>query len=336
MKLPVTTRLLGAFFSAAVVMSSLVLPSQSFAEDLMPVMPEAPEISADFPFNSHYIDILGSKIHYIDKGEGDPILFIHGNPTSSYLWRNVIPHLETQGRVIALDLIGMGKSGKPDIDYTFADHIQYVEGFIDTLKLKNITLVLHDWGSALGLDYASRHENNVKGIAFMEAIVPPGMPVASYEVMGPPGESFRTMRDPIKGPELIIKQNMFIEQLLPSSVIRKLTESEMDAYRAPFLDLQSRKPILVWPNEIPIAGVPENTTRVISTYGKWMVNTDLPMLHLHASPGALNPPQVAEWLVQNVNNIESSYIGPGIHFVQEDHPHVIGHAIADWRRRLMK
>ncbi|MCZ6819755.1 MAG: haloalkane dehalogenase [Calditrichaeota bacterium] len=275
-------------------------------------------------------------MHYVDKGEGDPILFIHGNPTSSYLWRNVIPHLETQGRVIAIDLIGMGKSDKPDIDYTFADHIQYVEGFIDTLKLKNITLVLHDWGSALGLDYASRHENNVNGIAFMEAIVPPGMPVASYEVMGPPGEFFRTMRDPVKGAELIIKQNMFIEEVLPSSVMRKLNEVEMDAYRAPFIDAKSRKPILVWPNEIPIGGVPANTVRVVSAYGKWMVNTDLPMLHLYASPGALNPPQVAEWLVQNVNNIESSYIGPGIHYVQEDHPHVIGKAIADWRRRLMK
>ena len=291
-------------------------------------------ISAEFPFESRFIEVLGSNLHYVEKGQGDPILFIHGNPSSSYLWRNIMPYLEEQGRVIAVDLIGMGKSDKPDLDYTFADHIRYVEGFIQALDLKNITLVIHDWGSALGLDYASRHEDNVKGFAMMEALIPPLLPWESYEAMGDTvGGMFRTMRDPVQGPQFLVEQNGFIEMILPIAVVRDLTPQEMEAYRAPFLEKSSRKPVLVWPNEIPIGGTPENATRVIKNYSQWLMETSLPKLHIYASPGSLNPPQAVKFLQTRLRNYETAYVGLGIHFIQEDQPDAIGRALSDWYRR---
>lgn len=297
----------------------------------------APAISAEFPFESRFVTVLGSRMHYVDEGEGAPILFLHGNPTSSYLWRNVMPHLAGQGRLVALDLIGMGQSEKPDIGYTYADHIRYVEGFIEALDLKDITLVLHDWGSALGFDYASRHPGNVSGIAFMEAIVPPAAPVRSYEAMGPVGARFRAWRTPGTGEQLILEQNQFVEQVLGgTAVVRKLTADEMAYYRAPYPDAASRKPTLVWPREMPIAAAPARNVRLVERYSAWMTSTRLPMIHFWARPGALNPEPVAQWLVQHIHNLDSVFVGRGVHFIQEDHPEVIGRAIADWMRRNVR
>ena len=170
------------------------------------------DISSDFPYESNYVDILGSRMHYVDKGDGDPILFLHGQPTSSYLWRNIMPHLEGQGRVIAPDNIGFGKSDQPDLDYTFEDHYRYIEAFIEALDLKNITLVVHDWGSGLGLHYANLHHENVKGIVTMESILAPLMPAESYEALPKPLEDFfRMMRDPVMGPQKMIEENYFVE-----------------------------------------------------------------------------------------------------------------------------
>lgn len=173
-------------------------------------------ISSDFPFEPHHVSVHGSMMHYVDVGEGDPVLFLHGNPTWSYLWRNIIPYLEPHARCVAPDLIGMGKSDTPEeIDYDFFDHVKYLEAFIDKLGLENITLVVHDWGSGLGFHYASRHPDNVKAIAFMEAFV---QPWPSYEAMGPQGAAmFKQMRTPDVGKELVIEQNMFVEQILPSA-----------------------------------------------------------------------------------------------------------------------
>lgn len=297
---------------------------------------EPPAISSEFPFESRYVTVEGSRMHYVEEGEGDPVLFLHGNPTSSYLWRNVIPHLSTQGRAIAVDLIGMGKSDKPDLDYTFADHYRYVQGFIEALELQDLTLVIHDWGSALGFQYASEHPDNVVGIAFMEAIIPPAMPMASYEAMGAAGALFRAMRTPGQGEEMILNQNLFIEQILPGAVARQLGEAEMEAYRAPFPTPESRKPVLVWPRQVPIAGEPAATVAAVTAIGEWMRKTELPLLHIWVSPGALNPEPVAQWLAANLKNIQSTYVGPGSHYIQEDHPELIGRAIADWRRRIYK
>ncbi|MFQ5342069.1 MAG: haloalkane dehalogenase [Anaerolineae bacterium] len=290
------------------------------------------EISPDFPYESHYVEVRGSKMHYIDEGTGDPILFLHGNPTSSYLWRNIIPHVTPLGRAIALDLIGMGKSDKPAIEYRFFDHVKYVEGFIEKLGLQNITLVIHDWGSALGFYYAMRHEDNVKGIAFLEAIL---APLPGWEVFPEDFQKiFQAFRTPEVGWDLIVNQNMFVEQILPGAVVRELTEAEMDHYRAPYIEPANRKPVWRWPNEIPIAGEPADVAEAVITYGQWLQQTELPKLMFHATPGALITAPMVEWCQQNLENLASVDVGEGIHFLQEDNPHQIGSELASWYSRL--
>lgn len=292
-------------------------------------MPE--EISADFPFESKYIEVLGSKIHYIEEGKGDPILFLHGNPTSSYLWRNIIPHLESLGRCLAPDLIGMGKSDKPDISYRFSDHLKYIEGFIAALKLTNITFVIHDWGSGIGFQYAYEHESNTKGLAFMESMI---KPFTWDDWPGEAGKLFKAFRTPELGENLLLKKNLFVENVLPGSVVRGLTEAEMEHYRAPFPDPESRKPILIWPRELSIDGEPEDMTRIIATYSKWLTETDLPKLMLYAQPGAINREDTVDWCLANMKNLTTGDVGPGSHFIQEDSPHLIGEKIAEWYKGL--
>ena len=293
------------------------------------------EVSPAFPYDSHYIEILGAQMHYIDKGQGDPIVFLHGQPTSAYLWRNIMPHLESQGRVIAPDNIGFGKSAKPDLAYTYADHIRYIDGFIEALELDNITFVIHDWGSAFGFDYAARHPDKVKGIAFMESIIAPLFPAESFDAMPKLlADFFTTMRDPIQGPELMIEQNYFVEAVLPNFISRDLNEVAMNVYREPFIEKAARKPINQWPNEVPIGGDPANVVDVVNNYNAWLLETDTPLLFLYASPGALNPPQIVDWWAARAKNMETAYIGAGLHYVQEDQPYAIGRAIADWYRRI--
>jgi len=303
-------------------------------KDAPPPPPTGPAISAEFPFEAHYVRVKGSNMHYVDEGDGDPILFLHGNPTSSYLWRNIIPYATAHGRAIAVDLIGMGKSDKPDIDYRFATHAEYLEAFIDALNLTNITLVIHDWGSALGMDFARRNPDRVKGIVFMEAIVPPAMPIPSYEAMGPGGEFFRDVRTPGVGEEMILHNNMFVEVVLPKlGTVRELTDAERQAYRAPYPTPESRKPTLVWPREVPIAGEPADVLAIVEGNGVWLHETSIPKLMFYADPGAFGSPEVAAYFAENLKNIETNYVGPGYHYIQEDHPHMIGRELADWLRR---
>src|ERR671918_1125690 len=265
-------------------------------------LPHQQNISAEFPFKSNYVEVLGSKMHYIDEGEGDPIFFIHGNPTSSYLWRNIIPFVEPHGRVIAVDLIGMGKSDKPVIDYRFVDHANYLDGFIEKLGLKNITLVVHDWGSALGFNYAMRHEDNVKGIAFMEAILTPltwdGFPNNAKKI-------FQSIRTPDVGYDLIVNKNFFVEQLLPSAILRNLTVEEMNQYREPFKTVDSRKPTWVWPNEIPIDGKPADVYQIVTDYNQWLQETELPKILFYASPGAITNASAGDWSKANLKNLQT-------------------------------
>lgn len=290
------------------------------------------EISAEFPFVSKFVEVNGSKMHYVEEGEGDPILFLHGNPTSSYLWRNIIPHVSKLGRAIAPDLIGMGQSDKPDLDYSFFDHVKYVEGFIEEMGLKNITLVIHDWGSALGFHYAMRHPDNVKGLAFMEAIL---APVPSWDVLPERFvEMFQQFRTPEVGWDLIVNQNMFVEQVLPGTVVRPLSQEEMDHYREPFLVPSSRKPLWRWPNQIPIAGEPEDVVEVVSMYNQWLQQSDLPKLLFYDTPGAIITPPVVDWARQSLKNLKTVDIGPSVHFVQEDNPHLIGAELADWYQTI--
>ena len=289
------------------------------------------EISAAFPFESKYVTVKGSKIHYIDEGVGDPILFLHGNPTSSYLWRNVIPHLSGLGRCIALDHIGMGKSDKPDIDYGFADASSYLEGFIDQLGLTNITLVIHDWGGILGFHYANTHRDNVKAIAFMEASID----VPRFESMPTSVKiGLRVMRSRLFGPFLVKRMNIFIKKMLPDLIDRKLTKEEMAHYADPYPTPKSRKPLLVLPRDVPILGTPKSSHDKVKSYSKWLKESTIPKLCLYITPGiAVQAPDV-EIIRNEFKNTEMVYLGEGNHFLQEDYPHEIGEAVAEWYQRL--
>jgi haloalkane dehalogenase len=284
-------------------------------------------ISAEFPFESRYVEVEGSRIHYIDEGAGDPMLFLHGNPTWSYLWRNIIPYAAQVGRAVAPDLIGMGKSDKPKIEYRFFDHFRYVEGFIEALRLRNITFVIHDWGSALGFHYMARREGNVKGLAFMEAILRP-LKWADFPEQA--RGMFQAFRTPEVGWDLIANQNAFVERVLPGSVVRKLTEVEMNRYREPFRDPSSRTPVWRWPNEIPIDGEPKDVAEAVTTYHEWLKQSELPKLLFYAEPGALVPAGAVDWCRENFRHLKTIDIGPGIHYLQEDNPHLIGEELVQW------
>lgn len=296
--------------------------------------PREEAISSAFPFESKYVQVLGSKMHYVERGEGEPIIFIHGNPTSSYLWRNVIPHISPAGRAIALDLIGFGKSDKPGIGYTYQEHYAYVEGFIDALNLENITFVIHDWGSVLGFDYISRHEENVLGVAFMEAIIPPAFPMQNYEAMGPVGKLFKSFRTPGEGQRLIMEENVFINYILGNTTItRRMSTEEMAVYNDPFL---SRFPIYCFPNELPIGGEPARNVEVVTSIGEWLRVSEKPKLLLYARPGAITSPESIQWMLGNYRNLEAIFIGYGSHYIQEDNPEAIGRNIAHWYERKIR
>lgn len=285
-------------------------------------------ISAEFPFESRFVDVEGSRLHYVEEGSGDPILFLHGNPTSSYLWRNIIPYVSGLGRAIAPDLIGFGASDKPDLEYGFFDHVTYVDGFIETLGLDRITLVLHDWGSALGFHYAARNSDKIKALAFMESIV---APVRSWSDLHPDMQAlFKAFRTPDKGWEMIVDQNMFVERVLPGAIVRDLSEEEMAHYRKPFLEAKSRKPVWRWPNEIPIEGSPADVVEAVASYSNWLRDSAHPKLLFQAKPGTLIRAPVVEWCQARLPNLETVDIGHGIHFVQEDAPHEIGAGLAEW------
>lgn len=289
------------------------------------------EISPEFPFESKFLEVNGSKMHYIDVGEGDPILFLHGNPTSSYLWRNIIPHLQPLGRCIAPDLIGMGKSDKPDIPYKFDDHYDYLLKFIEQLDLKNITLVIHDWGSGLGFHYANNHRDNIKGIAFMEAMYEP----LTWEGFDKEFKlAFKLFRTPIIGWLMLSVGNLFLKKMLPSLILRKLTKEEYDRYKEPYKTISSRKPVKVWPQEVPVSGEPKNVHAYLASYNQWLQETDIPKLCIYAEPGAIIQKEGVEYIKKNFPNTKMVPFGKGRHFIQEDNPHLIGEEVAKWYREL--
>lgn len=274
--------------------------------------------------------IHGYQMSYIESGEGEPIVFLHGNPTSSYLWRDIIPYCTPLGRCIAPDLIGMGDSQKlspsgPD-SYRFVEHRDYLDALLDHLGVdNNVTLVLHDWGSALGFDWANRHRSAVKGIVYMEAIVKTMNWDEWPRSMKPIFEGFRSPA----GDAMVLDNNVFIEQVLPASIIRKLSEEEMAEYRKPFLKPgEDRRPTLTWPRQIPIEGEPEDVTAIVDSYSKWLSASDLPKLFINAEPGAILRGPARDFCRTWPNQSEVTV--DGIHFIQEDSPDEIGHAIVDW------
>lgn len=291
--------------------------------------------SATQPYSKQSTQVLGSTMRYIDVGHGDPIVFLHGNPTSSYLWRNVIPHVEKLGRCIAPDLIGMGNSDKlPNSDassYGFLEHSQYLDALLEQLELgDNIMLVLHDWGSGLGFHWANRHRDRVRGIAYMEAIVHPGRwadwPEAGRNI-------FQLMRSPA-GEDLVLQKNVFVERILPGSILRQLGDEEMTAYRAPFANPgEDRRPTLTWPREIPIEGEPADMCRIVADYGSWLAQShDLPKLFINADPGSILVGAPREFCRSWPNQEEITV--KGLHFIQEDSPDEIGQALNKFLQRL--
>jgi haloalkane dehalogenase len=279
-------------------------------------------------------DVKGKRMAYIDEGEGDAIVFQHGNPTSSYLWRNVMPHLEGLGRLVACDLIGMGGSQKlspsgPD-RYHYAEHREFLFALWDALDLGDrLVLVLHDWGSALGFDWSHRHRDRVQGIAHMEAIVTPMTP-ADFPEGG--GGAFQGLRSS-EGERMVLEQNIFVEAMLPGAIQRKLSPEEMDHYRKPFRNPgEDRRPTLSWPRNLPIDGEPADVVAIVNEYAKWLSETDVPKLFINAEPGAIVRGRFREFVRTWPNQTEITV--SGVHFVQEDSPHEIGAAIADFVRGL--
>ena len=278
------------------------------------------------------IEVRGKKMAYVEMGEGDPIVFQHGNPTSSYLWRNIMPHLADQGRCVAVDLIGMGDSEKlddpgPD-SYRYVEHRDFLFEAWDQLGIRNnVTLVIHDWGSALGFDWARNHPDAVAGIAYMEAIVKTmswdDWPEAARQI-------FQGFRSPA-GESMVLEKNVFVERVLPGSVIREMTGDEMDVYRRPFVNAgEDRRPTLTWPRQIPIDGEPEDVCRVVEDYAAWLSVTEVPKLFINAEPGAILTGPQRDFCRTFPNQTEVTVAGT--HFIQEDSPHEIGQAIAGWRR----
>lgn len=272
-----------------------------------------------------YLPVLGSRMAYVDVGEGRPILLLHGNPTSSFLWRDVIGALEGHGRCIAPDLIGMGDSAKIDSLYRFTDHRNHLDAFLEELELDSgIVLVGHDWGGALLFDWASRHATAVDGIAYMETIV---TPLEWEDWPEPARNAFQAMRSDA-GEEMVLGKNFFVERILPASVLRTLPPEVMDEYRRPFPTPASRVPTLRWPREIPIGGTPEDMVAIVRRYSTFMAETDIPKLFVDADPGSILIGAQRE-LVRTWPNQREVTVA-GLHFIQEDSGPEIGRAIAEF------
>jgi haloalkane dehalogenase len=278
-------------------------------------------------------DVLDSTMSYTELGVGAPIVFLHGNPTSSHLWRDVIRLVGDPGRRLAPDLIGMGASGKPDIEYGFGDHARYLDAWFDTLELDDVVLVGHDWGGALAFDWARRHPARTRGLAFMETIVRPmswsDLPESARPV-------FQALRTPGVGDGMVLEQNVFIEQALPATTMTGLSAEDLEAYRRPYPTPASRRPLLQWPRSLPIDGEPVDVVERVNDYDEWLAaSDDVPKLLLtfDPGPGQMLDAEAVEWCVANIADLETAHCGPAGHHAPEDQPEAIAAAIAAWADR---
>jgi haloalkane dehalogenase len=279
------------------------------------------------------VNILGSTMAYREAGdrEAPVVIFLHGNPTSSYVWRSVIPHVATVAHCVAPDLIGFGQSGKPDIEYRVADHVRYLDAFLDRAKIESAFIVAQDWGTALAFLLAARRPEFVRGLAFMEFV----KPLPSWEGFVPgAAEIFQKFRTPGVGEEMILQNNFFVEQILPMSIVRKLTDEEMSAYRAPFPTPKSRIPTWRFPNEIPIANEPPDVYSGLEKAHEVLAQSTYPKLLFAGDPGAIVSPAMAQRVVKELKNCKLVQLSSGLHFLQEDHADVIGANIKEWLLEL--
>jgi haloalkane dehalogenase len=284
-------------------------------------------IQVSDPHPRRRVRVLDTEMSYVDVGKGRPIVLLHGNPTSSYLWRNIIPHVSALGRCLAPDLVGMGESGSsPSGRYRFADHARYLDAWFDALELTgDVRLVVHDWGSALGFYWAQRHPDRVVAIAHMEAIALP----RRWSDFGEAAGMFKALRSP-EGEKLVLDENFFVERALPSGTIRSLSAEEMNRYRAPFRERSARLPTLAWPREIPIDGAPADVCAIVDGYGKWLAESMVPKLLVLGDPGAIVTGRTREFVRSWPNQRE--IIASGRHFLQEDSPDAIGSELAHFLR----
>ena len=289
-----------------------------------------PTINANDAHPRRRLQVAGTEISYVDIGQGDPIVFLHGNPTWSYLWRNIIPHVSDLGRCLAPDLAGMGESGpSPGGSYRFADHAAVLDAWFEVLGLTGaITLVLHDWGSALGFHRAFRHPDQIRGIAYMEAIV---QPRRWSDFPDGRDRMFRALRSEA-GERMALDENFFVETVLPKSILRRLSDQEMAMYRRPFPTRESRRPTLQWPRELPIEGEPADVVEIVDSYSRWLAQSEVPKLFINAEPGALITGRAREFCRTWPNQREVTVAG--IHYVQEDSPEQIGAALRDFVKEL--
>jgi haloalkane dehalogenase len=287
-------------------------------------------IAARDPYPRQHVAVLDSTMAYIDTGGGDPVVFLHGNPTSSYLWRNVIPHVAPGARCLAPDLIGMGDSGPArGARYRLGDHARYLDAWFEALGLHRVTLVMHDWGSALGFWWAQRHPDRVRGLVYMEAFV---RPLTWAEWPEGSRKLFQAMRSPA-GEEIVLQKNVFVERILPASVMRRLSEDEMEVYRRPWREAgEARRPMLQWPREIPVDGEPGDVAALVDGYARWLATSPLPKLFVNAEPGSILVGAPREFCRAWPNQREVTV--RGLHFIQEDSPAEIGRAVADFLTRV--
>jgi haloalkane dehalogenase len=279
------------------------------------------------------VPVLDSTMAYREAGSpsSPTVLFLHGNPTSSYLWRNIIPLVAPVAHCIAPDLIGLGQSGKPDIEYRFFDQVRYLDAFLDKTGISSAYVVAHDWGTALAFHLAARRPEFIRGLAFMEFIRP--MP-SWNDFHADAIEIFKKFRTPGVGENLILNENMFVEQVLPGAIVRRLTEDEMSVYRAPFPTPESRRPTWRFPNDLPIEGEPADVYTVIEEAHRALAQSSYPKLLFAGDPGALVAPAFAESFANGLKNCRLIHIGPGLHYLQEDNPVAIGTTIHEWLKEL--
>ena len=294
----------------------------------------AAEIYQSFPYRYKFAFVKGSQMAYIEEGQGMPVLFLHGTPTNSYLWRNVIPYVSPKARAIAVDLIGMGESEAPDIPYRFDDHADYLEAFIDQLELEEMIIVGQDWGGALAINYAAKYPDKVKGLVLMESILKPFNSLSEFRPKF--AENIDLMRDPIKGQQKLIKENFYISHILPGQTLRQLDAQEFEAYAKYYTDDASRIPLWRWPNELPIMGRPVDMHQTILANTDYLVGSDMPKLMFYARPGGLGNANQVVWAQENLKNTTFLDIGPGIHLLPEENPHAIGAGIAIWLETTFK
>jgi len=290
-------------------------------------------ISELMPYKKQFLTVFDRAMAYIDTGQGDPIVFLHGNPTSSYLRRNILPYLQREGRCLAPDLIGMGDSEKLPASapgsYTFLEHRRYLDALLAALGVeRNVTFVLHDWGSALGFDWANRHRDAVKGIAYMEAIVQP----VTWGQWSPQSRSFFEHLRGAAGEQMILEENLFVESLLPRRIVRQLTEAEMEEYRRPYREPgEGRRPTLTWPRQLPIEGEPAEVVEIVRSSAAWLAASPVPKLFLNAEPGTISADEPV--FCRSFPN-QTEVTVRGLHFIQEDSPDEIGEAVAHWYTSL--